>query len=839
MHGTLLLICSDPPFAEDVSIALKDDYDVVSAHGEFDAVRVLLHTSPDLVLLDLPRSVCNSPAICREIRQYTHLTDAPIVLLVDFCVLHLVPDEALGLVMDCMAKPMPHQLLRLRLRNFMGLVRHSGFPERQKSAAYSLGKEVWDLTFDSVPDLVAIVDPGNTVIRVNRALAAHVGVEPHDLVGRKCFDVMHDGAPPEGCEFGRAMEGETVRSRIGDKRRHRVFDVTIAPVQDGDGAVIGCVHVARDVTAKVKAEAYAHAGQEILRILSGSHSQREWMLQIIRLLKEVADADAAGIRLEAEGDFPYFCHEGFPDDFLQTENSLVMRTTEGGVCRDEYGNVCLECTCGAVLCEATDPSNAAYTKGGSFWTNDSVTLLDLPEEEDVRVHPHNECIHQGFASVALVPVRAKGRTVGLIQLNAYRKGCFTLEEIETLEDIAQNIGEAMLRKQAEEEKAKLEGQLMQAQKMESIGRLAGGVAHDLNNMLGVIMGQVELSLMSLAPSDALYDGLLCIRSAAERSANFTRQLLAFGRQQPISPKVLDLNDSIESMVDMLRRVIGEDVRVVRLLQHDLWRIEVDPGQVDQLLANLCVNARDAIENTGTITIRTANATVDEATCNAQPELRPGEYVRLDVIDDGCGMDEETIRQAFEPFFTTKEVGKGTGLGLSTVFGIVKQNEGCLTVSSSPGQGTVFSIYLPRFRGELPQPHAADAAHTVPTGLETVMLVEDEETILDLAATMLKYHGYTVLAAASPEEALRLAGEYPGTIQLLMTDVIMPGMNGKDLAETLLASHPGMKCLFMSGYSADVLARHGVQDRIVHFIHKPFSMVDIAASVRAALDDRDA
>ncbi len=398
-----------------------------------------------------------------------------------------------------------------------------------------------------------------------------------------------------------------------------------------------------------------------------------------------------------------------------------------------------------------------------------------------------------------------------------------------------NVRDITERRKAEEERHKLRSQLIQAQKMESVGRLAGGVAHDYNNMLSVITGYAELALNKVGPEDALYADLLEILDAAKRSGNITRQLLAFARQQTIAPKVLDLNDTVESMRKILGRLIGEDIDLAWYPKVDLWRVKIDPTQIDQILANLSVNARDAITDVGRITIQTDMVTFDEAYCALHAGFVPGEFVMLAVSDDGCGMDKEVLNHVFEPFFTTKGVGRGTGLGLATVYGIVKQNDGFINVYSEPGKGTIVKIYLPKHSGEA----AADnrlIVEGIPKGRgEMVLVVEDEPLILKLAERMLTNLGYRVLRASTPAEALELAQVHIGDISLVMTDVVLPEMNGRELAERLQALGPKLKFLFMSGYTADVVAHRGILESGVDFLQKPFSNQDLAIKIRLALD----
>ncbi|RPH49463.1 MAG: PAS domain S-box protein [Desulfobacteraceae bacterium] len=390
-------------------------------------------------------------------------------------------------------------------------------------------------------------------------------------------------------------------------------------------------------------------------------------------------------------------------------------------------------------------------------------------------------------------------------------------------------------RKAEAEKKKLEEQYRQAQKMEAIGQLAGGIAHDFNNMLNIILGYSQMALMKIDPSDQLNATIREIMNAARRSADIVRQLLAFARKQTIAPKELNLNDAVTGMLNMLRKLIGENIDLIWIPAAKLWPVKMDPAQVDQLMANLAVNARDSISGVGKITIETGNAEFDEAYCIQHEGSVPGHYAMLAVSDNGCGMDKETCEQIFEPFFTTKEVGKGTGMGLATVYGIVKQNNGFINVYSEPGKGTTFKIYVPRCGDEdlaIDEPRP-EAEHL--TGTETVLLVEDDEILLKMAEMMLKELGYEVLSAGSPNEAVQLAVKYTGEIHLLMTDVVMPEMSGRDLQKRLNALRPDTKCLFMSGYTANVIAHRGILDEGVNFLQKPFIMNDMAFKVREALD----
>jgi two-component system cell cycle sensor histidine kinase/response regulator CckA len=391
-------------------------------------------------------------------------------------------------------------------------------------------------------------------------------------------------------------------------------------------------------------------------------------------------------------------------------------------------------------------------------------------------------------------------------------------------------------KNIQAEREKLEAQFLQAQKMEAVGRLAGGVAHDFNNMLSVVSGYAELAL-SAAQGDKLLENYLGeIQGSVKKSASLVRQLLAFARKQVISPSPLDLNEAISNMLKMLKRLIGEDIELVWIPGHEIWTVYLDPAQLDQILANLLVNARDAIPGTGKVTIETQNAVLDQDYSREHPGFVPGEYVMLAVTDDGCGMDKETLEMVFEPFFTTKGLDKGTGLGLSTVYGIVKQNRGFINVYSEPGEGTTFKIYLPRHKAVKPaQEVGSPASESLPRGTETVLLVEDDVALIKVYTKFLETLGYKVLPSSSPHEAIELAMAHQGEIQLLLTDVVMPGMSGKELWGILREHYPWLRCLFMSGYTANAIVHHGVLQEGVNFVGKPFTLAVLASKLREVLE----
>jgi signal transduction histidine kinase len=393
------------------------------------------------------------------------------------------------------------------------------------------------------------------------------------------------------------------------------------------------------------------------------------------------------------------------------------------------------------------------------------------------------------------------------------------------------------RKRSESEREALEEQLRASQRMESIGRLAGGISHDFNNLLSVILCSTDYAIERTTTDDKVRDELVEVRKAAERAAGLTRQLLAFSRKQVLQPVVLNLNQVAAAIEKMLHRILGEDIEYVQVLAPDLGPVWADPGQIEQVLMNLVVNARDAMPTGGRLTLETANVTLDEEYAARHVTVEPGRYVRVSLTDTGSGMDAPTKARIFEPFFTTKEKGKGTGLGLSTVYGIVRQSGGNIWVYSEPGLGTTFKIYLPLIDAAVgaaspTKPVKTAAPHTASTG--TILVVEDEESIRDICKRILGAVGYTVLTAATGSDALATCEQQAGEIHLLLTDVVMPRMGGRGLAERVTSLRPGIKVLYMSGYSDDAIAHHGTLAPGTHFIAKPFSAADLVGKVREVL-----
>ena len=429
--------------------------------------------------------------------------------------------------------------------------------------------------------------------------------------------------------------------------------------------------------------------------------------------------------------------------------------------------------------------------------------------------------------------RLRTKTGGQIWVETQAAVIMADGKVVAIQGIGRDVTE---RKQAEQARAQLEEQLRASQKMEAIGSLAGGVAHDFNNLLSVILGYTGFAMEGVRDGDPIRNDLLEVKQAGERAAALTRQLLAFSRKQVLQPVAIDLNQIAAGVEKMLQRILGEDIDLVQTLAPDLGLTLADPGQIEQVLMNLVVNARDAMPEGGKLTIETSNVEIDEEYAARHVAVTPGSYVQLAVSDKGCGMDEQTRERIFEPFFTTKERGKGTGLGLSTVYGIVKQSGGNIWVYSEPGQGTTFKIYLPR----APSATAATAIEPTTirapsTGTETILVVEDEEALRKVALRALEAAGFKVLTAADGNEALMKSAQHAGDIQLLLTDVVMPGMSGRVLAQELAKTRPTIKVVYMSGYTDNAIVHHGVLDPGTHFLAKPFTSADLTQKVREVLD----
>lgn len=679
---------------------------------------------------------------------------------------------------------------------------------KQAEAAHKGLEERFQRTFGHLLEGIQVIGPDWRYLYVNEAAAAHGGRTAQDLLGL----TMMEGFP--GIE---ATEVFSVLRRCMDERTaHRMenaftrpggiarwFELCIQPVPEG------ILILSVDITERKEAEARIEHLNRVLRAIRDVNQLIVRERDPVVLIRSACDI-LVEHRSYASALIVLTNPDGKPAGWATAGMDGAVGELDGLIQRGELPPCCTATpeTGGVLLVHLQD---SLCTDCAASQENASANTLCAR-----LVH---ESVQLGHLAVTLDG-----------QLGA------DPEEQSLFAEMAGDIAYALHTIRTADERHSLESQLLHAQKMESVGRLAGGVAHDFNNMLQTILGYAGLALEEEELSPSLREALEEIKQAGERSAGLTRQLLAFARQQAIAPKVLDLNDAVSGLLNMLGRLIGEDIDLLWNPGKDLLPVLMDPAQIDQVLANLIVNARDAIAGNGKVTIETRMAEFDEAYCSDHPEFQPGRYVMLAVSDNGCGMAPETLSSIFEPFFTTKAKGHGTGLGLATVYGIVKQNKGFINVYSEPDRGTTFKIYLTPHESGVPAAEDDHESRPAAGGSETVLLVEDEQALLELGRRLLDRLGYRVLPADSPGRALEIAGENPGKIDLLMTDVVMPGMSGRDLWERLAAQHPGLKCLFMSGYTANVISHHGVLDKGIHFLQKPFAIRDLAEKIREALTD---
>lgn len=483
------------------------------------------------------------------------------------------------------------------------------------------------------------------------------------------------------------------------------------------------------------------------------------------------------------------------------------------------------------LCRVEGSRSHYPLKDAGVWA-DAIRERRVLIHNNYEAHPNRKGMPQGHVSLVrelVVPIM-RGEKISAILGIGNKAKDYNEEDVKLLSALADIAWDIIGRKQAELSERRIQSELVKAQKMELVGRMAGGIAHDFNNMLCVILGHAEMALLDNPISEPLRENLQEIYNAAEKSADLANQLLAFARKQPLNAKVLDLNVLVGDMLNMLRRLLGENITLVWNPGQNIFPVNMDSSHFDQIIVNLCVNARDAIGGMGAIVIETKNVTLHESAALDDTGIPTGEYVMLSVSDNGHGIRKQDAEHVFEPFFTTKESGKGTGLGLSTVYGLVKQNNGLINFSSEPGKGTEFTVYLPKYRGSEVLVKREDQAEAVKSGGETILIVDDEPEILKLSKMMLQKQGYRVLTAGSPGQAIKMAEAKEVEIHLLLTDIIMPEMNGRDLSRKILSIYPLVKVLFMSGYTADVIASQGKVDEVMILLRKPFTVKDLTKKV---------
>jgi PAS domain S-box-containing protein len=668
----------------------------------------------------------------------------------------------------------------------------------------------------SMAEGITVEDADGCFTFVNPAAAAMLGYTPEELLGQNWTIIV----PPdqhsivEAANRRRARgEADQYEVKLVARNGARIPVLISGSPRFQDGEFNGTLAVFTNIAERVKAEGEIHRRNRELTLLN----------QIIA---------TAASDLEPEAILETACRElARAFDLPQAAAAMLNEKKSEAVIVAEYR---AEGQLSALNRTIPVVGNPSF----QYILANKTPLVVEDAQNDPRLEPiHDLMCERGTASLLILPLIVEGEVVGSLGLDAIEVRRFSAEDVSLAWSVADQVSVSLAHARLHEQRQRLEAQYRQAQKMEAVGHLAAGIAHDFNNLLTAINGFAELAQLSLATDDPVQELIGRILASGRRGGDLVRQLLVFSRKQIIQPRVIDLNTVVTEMDKMLRYIIGENIQLETHLATNPWPVKVDPAQIEQVIVNLAVNARDAMPSGGRLTVETANVTLDASYAAYHLEAQPGDYVLITVSDTGIGMTDEVKAHLFEPFFTTKEVGKGTGLGLATVYGIVKQSGGHIWVYSEEGEGTTFKIYLPRATSVARPPSGLGGIKDVRGGEETILVVEDNDEVRDLALRMLAGQGYTMLEARNGQEALQISAGYTCSIHLLLTDIVMPGISGKDLAQQLSQARPGLKVLFMSGYSDIAFGHHqGVETD--NFLQKPFSPMDLARKVRAVLDGQD-
>ncbi len=843
---------------------------------------------------------------------------------------------------------------------FLGLLELTGLLLAASVAQKRKVSALLNAVVEGSPDAIYVKDRQGRYVLFNSAAARFVGKPAAEVLGKDDTELF----PPDVAKSVMQQDRAAMASDdltcfeeyiIGGAGEPLAFLSTKGLLHDEEGEVTCLFGISRDITERKKTDAYSAMSMQVLQMLNGPGSLRESIGRVLSFVKAQTGIDAVGLRLQDGEDFPYFAQEGFSEDFLLTENTLAECGPDGEICRDKDGKACLECVCGLVISGKTDPAHPLFTPGGSFWTNDSAPLLDLPSDQDPRHHPRNECIRHGYASMALIPVRNKGRIVGLLHLNGRRKGCFTLASVKILEDLASHIGEALARIQAEEslrasghllegiinaipvrvfwkdrslaylgcnaafardagfaepkdligkddyqmgwhaqadlyrgddraviesgspkllveepqttpegntitlltsklplrnaqgetcgilgiyqditEHKRNEAEIQKIQKLQSVGTLAGGIAHDFNNILQGLFGNIALAMNDLPKEHPSYAFLEEADRSMTRAIRLTKQLLTFSKGGEPVKEIVSLGKMAEEVARF--DLTGSPVSLACRCAEGLWPVNADRGQIQQVISNLVINARQAMPKGGHLSITLENADLSE---ESVPTLKQGRYVKVVAQDDGDGISPKVIDHIFDPYFTTKQTG--SGLGLATVWSILAKHGGHIGVVSQMGQGATFTFYLPASDTPQPEKVPPPAGETCPPAHARparILVMDDDDSVCRLAAKMLARCGYSVATAPDGREAVgmyRKALRAQEPFDAVIMDLTIPGgLGGKEAINDLLAIDPGVRAIVSSGYAGDPVMANFEDFGFKGIAAKPYTQQELREVVARVL-----
>ena len=812
----VLIVDDDVDFADSLHDVLEaENYLIKIANNASDALSTAETFAPHVALLDIRLGQTNGFELLTMLKQkHPHLL---CIIMTAYADIETAIKALQSDAYDYLRKPLyPPELAVTLNRCFEKIDLEQ--KNQQATTALRASEERYRSIFENALEGIFRITPAEGFTDVNPALVQMLGYNSKkEVLALNLQEDLYAYPAEQQYVLDQYQSNKVIRDlEVTWKKKkgeYIIVSLNSQIIQDAQGQILFYEGTAQDITERKWAE------EEVRR------RNRE-----LALLNRVIAASAAG--LELENFLETVCRElaqafGVP----QVAATLLNPEKTEGVVVADYSIEGHPSTAGQTVPVENNPSFQHVL------THKTPLAVD-DAQSDPRLAPvHDLMCHRGTVSLLLLPLLYKEQVLGSLCLNFLELRHFSTEEVNLAQSVAEQVAGALARAQLDEQHRQLEEQYRQSQKMEAIGRLAGGMAHDFNNLLTVITGYSELLLHRHVDSnDPQYKDIEQINKAGNRAKALTRQLLAFSRQQVIQPEALDLNTIITDINQMLRRLVSENIDLITILNPRSARIKADPGQIEQVIMNLVVNACDAMPRGGKLTIKTANVNLDEDYASRHIGLEPGSYIMLTISDTGIGMDAETLSHIFEPFFTTKAKGKGTGLGLAIVYGIVQQNEGYISVSSEPGRGTTFQIYLPRLE-QAPELAGRDQVSAEsPRGTETILLVEDEDMVRDLVRYALLQDGYNVLEARHGQDALKVCEKHEGPIHLLLTDVIMPGgLTGRDLAERLLSLHPEIKILYMSGYTDDAIVHHGILDPDIAFLQKPFTPTVLSRKVREILD----